>query len=480
MKSVRLAQIFSSERGGKPDAEWCSVEDLPTKCGQKRYAKMAVLNLSVLPYVRGVDEARVTMKGAIGMEREAAQRLVVEAARELRHGSREDGARGSAVLTLVNAILDMALVEEATDIHLEPMDGGLRIRIRVDGLLAERPVRFPPELAPVIVARLKVMAGIDTAKRNRPQDGQIRYRYGERLIDMRVAVLPVLGGERMVVRIMDASERFLSCAELDFTPHNQEIFERLIRRPTGLLLLCGPMNSGKTTTLYAALSALNEPSCHIMTLEDPVERRLEGISQFQVNAEAGLTFVAGLRAALRQDAQKILLGEIRDRETAEMAVRIALTGHALFSTLHTEDTVSAVFRMIEMGVPPYLLAATLSGVIAQRLVRRVCPHCSEEYAISRDSREAMQLGELYHEGMQLTRGQGCVHCHGSGYRGRMAIHEVLPVTERLRAAILGAHDKETLRRAAEADGMATLWQDGAAKACAGKTTLAEVGRALYG
>ena len=433
-----------------------------------------------LCYVRGVDEARVTMKGAIGMEREAAQRLVVEAARELRHGSREDGARGSAVLTLVNAILDMALAEEATDVHLEPMDGGLRIRIRVDGLLAERPVRFPPELAPVIVARLKVMAGIDTAKRNRPQDGQIRYRYGERLIDMRVAVLPVLGGERMVVRIMDASERFLSCAELDFTPHNQEIFERLIRRPTGLLLLCGPMNSGKTTTLYAALSALNEPSCHIMTLEDPVERRLEGISQFQVNAEAGLTFVAGLRAALRQDAQKILLGEIRDRETAEMAVRIALTGHALFSTLHTEDTVSAVFRMIEMGVPPYLLAATLSGVIAQRLVRRVCPHCSEEYAISRDSREAMQLGELYHEGLTLTRGQGCVHCHGSGYRGRMAIHEVLPVTERLRAAILGAHDKETLRRAAEADGMTTLWQDGAAKACAGETTLAEVGRALYG
>ena len=163
-----------------------------------------------------------------------------------------------------------------------------------------------------------------------------------------------------------------------------------------------------------------------------------------------------------------------------MAVRIALTGHALFSTLHTEDTVSAIFRMIEMGVPPYLLAATLSGVIAQRLVRRVCPHCSEEYGISRDSHEVMQLGDLYHEGMQLTRGQGCVHCHGSGYRGRMAIHEVLPVTERLRAAILAAHDKESLRRAAEADGMATLWQDGAAKACAGKTTLAEVGRALYG
>lgn len=414
------------------------------------------------------------------MEQEAAQRLVAEAAREVRRGASAEGTSGSHVVKLVNAILDTALAEEATDIHLEPMGGRLRIRMRVDGLLRERPIQFPTELASVIIARLKVMAGIDTAKRNRPQDGQIRYRMGDRSIDMRVAVLPVVDGERMVVRIMDAAERFLSCAELGFTPHNQELFEQLIRRPTGLLLLCGPMNSGKTTTLYAALSALNEPSCHIMTLEDPVERRIEGISQFQVNPEAGLTFVAGLRAALRQDAQKILLGEIRDRETAEMAVRIALTGHALFSTLHTEDTVSAVFRMIEMGVPPYLLAATLSGVIAQRLVRRICPHCREEYAVPAGSRAHAQLGRLYHEGMTLTRGRGCVHCHGSGYRGRMAIHEILPVSERIRAAILDGCDKSSLRAAAVEDGMETLWQDGTAKVLAGETTLAEVERALYG
>ena len=408
------------------------------------------------------------------------QRLVLYAAREVRHGAPDGESRSSHVLTLVNVILDTALDEEATDIHLEPMGGRLRIRMRVDGLLRERPIQFPTALAPVIIARLKVMAGLDTAKRNRPQDGQIRYRMGDRSIDMRVAVLPVVDGERMVVRIMDAAERFLSCAELGFTPHNQELFEQLIRRPTGLLLLCGPMNSGKTTTLYAALSALNEPSCHIMTLEDPVERRIEGISQFQVNPEAGLTFVAGLRAALRQDAQKILLGEIRDRETAEMAVRIALTGHALFSTLHTEDTVSAVFRMIEMGVPPYLLAATLSGVIAQRLVRHICPHCREEYAVPAGSRAQAQLGRLYHEGMTLTRGRGCAHCHGSGYRGRMAIHEILPVSERIRAAILEGHDKSSLRAAAVEDGMETLWQDGTAKVLAGETTLAEVERALYG
>lgn len=414
------------------------------------------------------------------MEQEALQRLVTEAAREVRRGTSEDGVRGSHVLTLVNIILDTALEEEATDIHLEPMGGRLRIRMRVDGLLQENPVQFPAELAPVIIARLKVMAGIDTAKRNRPQDGQIRYVHGGRTIDMRAAVLPVVDGERMVVRIMDAAERFLGCAELGFTPRNQEIFEQLIHRPTGLLLLCGPMNSGKTTTLYAALSALNDPSCHIMTLEDPVERRIEGISQFQVHPEAGLTFVAGLRAALRQDAQKILLGEIRDRETAEMAVRIALTGHALFSTLHTEDTVSAVFRMIEMGVPPYLLAATLSGVIAQRLVRRVCTHCREDYIVLPGSREAIRLGADYHEGMTLVRGHGCALCHGSGYHGRMAIHEVLLVSERIREAILCGNNRDALRRAAEADSVETLWQDGIAKACAGETTLEEVERALYG
>ncbi len=408
------------------------------------------------------------------------QRLVLYAAREVRHGAPEGESRSSHVLTLVNVILDAALDEEATDIHLEPVDGGLRIRVRIDGILREHPVLLPAALAPVVIARLKVMAGIDTAKRNRPQDGQIRYLRGGRAVDMRAAVLPVVGGERMVVRIMDAADHFLSCAELGFTQENEEIFSQLIHRPTGLLLVCGPMNSGKTTTLYAALAELNDPACHIMTLEDPVERRIDGISQFEVCPEAGLTFVAGLRAALRQDVQKILLGEIRDRETAEMAVRIALTGHALFSTLHTEDAVSAVFRMIEMGVPPYLLAATLSGVIAQRLVRRVCDRCCETYEVAADSDEALQLGGLYHVGMTLSRGRGCPHCHGSGYRGRMAIHELLPVSARIRTAILEMESRDVLRQTAEQEGMHSLWQDGIAKAIAGQTTMEEVERALYG
>ena len=412
------------------------------------------------------------------MEQVFPERLVAAAMRDLRAGTREGGAQGSPVVALVNAILGAGLSEGATDIHLEPQGSGMRIRLRVDGLLREIAPHLPRELAPVVIARLKVMAGIDTAKRNRPQDGKLSHSHEGRVVDMRVAVLPVMDGERMVVRIMDADARFLGCAELGFSARNLSLFESLIRRPTGLLLLCGPMNSGKTTTLYAAIAALSDVSCNIMTLEDPVERRIDGVSQIQVNPEAGLTFVAGLRAALRQDAQKILLGEIRDRETAEMAVRIALTGHALFSTLHTEDAVSAVFRMAEMSVPRYLLAATLSGVIAQRLVRRICPHCRERYTPG--EKEAAQLGAFYQEGLQLTRGRGCAHCRGTGYSGRMAIHEVLPVSERIRSAILREEDKAALYAAAAEDGVETLWQDGVVKVIRGETTLDEVGRALYG
>ena len=409
------------------------------------------------------------------MEQEAAQRLVAEAAREVRRGASAEGTSGSHVVTLVNAILDSALAEEATDIHLEPMGGRLRIRMRVDGLLRERPIQFPTELASVIIARLKVMAGIDTGKRNRPQDGQIRYRYGEQLIDMRVAVLPVLGGERMVVRIMDAAERFLSCAELGFTPYNQEIFERLIRRPTGLLLLCGPMNSGKTTTLYAALSEINTPERNIMTIEDPPEYRIEGVNQIQVNKKTGMTYAAGLRAMLRSDIDEIVLGEIRDAETAEMAVRAALTGHLLFSTLHTKDALGAVFRLLDMGVPAYLLAAALTGVVAQRLVRRLCPHCREpsEEALPAWAEGASSTGRLW-------RAAGCASCGGTGFSGRLALQELLVVDAALQQAIVHRAGLEEMRELAGRQGMRTLAEDGIEKALQGRTTLSEVVRVLYG
>ena len=421
-------------------------------------------------------------------EEDSYQRLLHRLVQSVRTGSASralprQGEPGRVpVVEFVDRMIAEALRLRASDIHIEPFEGAVRIRYRVDGSLLETHAPIPREVHAFLLARLKVMAHLESVERRVAQDGRISYMppEGGEAVDLRLATLPLLAGEKAVLRILNRSHALLSVGNLGFSVQNEMLFRRLCHQPGGMVLITGPVNSGKTTTLYAALSALNEPSCHIMTLEDPVERRIEGISQFQVNPEAGLTFVAGLRAALRQDAQKILLGEIRDRETAEMAVRIALTGHALFSTLHTEDTVSAVFRMIEMGVPPYLLAATLSGVIAQRLVRRICPHCREAYAVPVGSRAQAQLGDLYYEGLELVRGRGCTHCHGSGYRGRMAIHEILPLSERIRAAILNGRDKELLRRAAMEDGMETLWQDGAAKVLAGETTLAEVERALYG
>ena len=408
------------------------------------------------------------------MEQEMLQRLVTNVVREMRLPSRSEG-RGSHVLTLVDAVLDAALDEEATDIHLEPVEEGLRIRVRVDGLLRPYPSLLPAAIAPVVIARLKVMAGIDTAKRNRPQDGQIRYPHGERSVDMRVAVLPVVGGERMVVRIMDGTERFLHCRELGFTPENEAIFERLIHRPTGLLLVCGPMNSGKTTTLYAALSEINTPERNIMTIEDPPEYRIEGVNQIQVNKKTGMTYAAGLRAMLRSDIDEIVLGEIRDAETAEMAVRAALTGHLLFSTLHTKDALGAVFRLLDMGVPAYLLAAALTGVVAQRLVRRLCPHCRElsEEALPAWAEGVSSTGRLW-------RAAGCASCGGTGFSGRLALQELLVVDAALQQAIVHRAGLEEMRELAGRQGMRTLAEDGIEKALQGRTTLSEVVRVLYG
>lgn len=315
------------------------------------------------------------------MEREAARRLIAEAARELRRNASEDGSHRSSVLTLVNAILDTALAEDATDVHLEPMGGFMRIRMRVDGLLRERPVQFPRELAPVIIARLKVMAGIDTAKRNRPQDGQIRYVSGGRTIHMRVAVVPVVDGERMVVRIMDASERFLGCAELGFTPRNQELFEQLIHRPTGLLLLCGPMNSGKTTTLASLIEEINRTRrVHIVTLEDPIEYIFPSACAFLSQREAGRDFVSfsdAVRSALREDPDILLVGEMRDRATVEAVLMAAATGVLVLGTLHTRSAAETPMRVESMfsqdvrDAVRAQFADAVTVIAAQRLLPRV-------------------------------------------------------------------------------------------------------------
>ena len=406
--------------------------------------------------------------------------LIGQALREVRQGNVAAG-RSSAVVRLADWLLDQSISYRASDLHVEPFAMGLRLRYRIDGILQQAAGRIPAELSAPLLSRLKVMAGMDIAQHQRPQDGHIRYdagRGGE--LDIRVSVMPVLHGEMMVLRFMNLDEQLLRVAELGFSLANQQKFEQLIHRPAGLLVIAGPMGAGKTTTLYAALCELNRPECNLLTLEDPVERELPGVNQVQINPKAGLDYVTGLKAALRQDTQVVLLSEIRDAQTAQMAVRIGLTGHQVMTTLHTETAAAVIFRLLEMGIEPYLLAATLSGIVAQRLVRRICPHCREKYQPEPDAPEILLLAETDRHGTALWRGRGCAACGGTGYHGRLALHEVLLADADIRQAILKTSSRQEIEKLAAQQGMQTLWQDGVAKAKQGLTTLAEVKRVLYG
>ena len=408
------------------------------------------------------------------------RRMITQAYHESKHGKAEGTGKETPLIRLVDMMIQKAIDLNASDLHIEPGEKGVRLRFRCDGLLREDSQILPKELVPLIVSRLKVMAGMDIAKHQVPQDGHISYQKDDVKMDIRVSSLPVKEGEVMVLRLMNLEEKMLSLDELGFTGENLAAFRSLIRCPSGMNIVVGPVNSGKSTTLYAALAELRSVEANIVSLEDPVERHMEGVNQVQVNEKTGLDYLQGLKALLRQDVDKILLGEIRDAETAEMAVRIALTGHLLMTTMHTENATAAVFRMLEMGVPAYLLAAVLTGVVAQRLVRRICPHCKETYEVDAGSPEASLLGENWQSGLELWHGNGCEHCGGSGYLGRIALHEVLLVTPAMREAILAHTDRAALQKQAEKDGLRTLWQDGLVKVMAGKTDLREIKRVIYG
>lgn len=400
--------------------------------------------------------------------------LVRESMREVRYGMRPE-ERG--IVQLVDFVLERAVALHASDIHVEPQEMRVRLRFRIDGILREIMV-MPASLGPAVASRIKVMAGMDIAVHQQPQDGHILFRPEGRRIDIRVSSLPASAGEVIVMRLMDVSARLFSLDELGFSPEDTVRLRELIHRPAGMIVLCGPMNSGKTSTLYAALTELNTESRNLVTLEDPVERLLPGVNQVQIHPKAGLTFVAGLRAVLRQDVTGILLGEIRDEETAAMAVRIALTGHLLMTTIHTEDAVSALYRMLEMGIAPYLLAATLSGIVSQRLVRRLCPECCEPYSVAEGSDEAAFFAGA--TGKTLYRSHGCAACHGTGYRGRTVLAEILVPGEAVREGILQKIPRREMAGRAKAGGMRSLIEDGMAKAEAGITSWQEIRRVLYG
>ncbi len=413
-------------------------------------------------------------------EETAIRALAEQAVRGLPQNGRDAAAlplvKAAPVVALADKIIKRAIERNASDIHIEPMKERLRVRYRIDGVLRDMYGGLPLRLKDVLLSRIKIMAKLDTTERRLPQDGRIAFGEGDAAVDIRVSTMPVLLGETAVLRLLSGARRLLHLDELGFSPENRRIFADWCRRPSGLILNSGPVNSGKTTTLYAALSELNTTEKNIVTIEDPVEYFLPGVNQIQVNTETKMTFARGVRSLMRQDFDVGMVGEIRDEETAEIAVRAAMTGRLLFSTLHTGSAVGAIYRMLDMGVKPYLLAASLLGIMAQRLVRRLCPDCREAY----DAGEEEMRFLLAHgcEKRRFFRARGCEKCHGTGYQGRMALHELLSVGSAVQRSIAkGGEDLETLAKQA---GMVSLAEDGIQKAAAGHTSLAEVGRVVYG
>ncbi|WP_017811697.1 GspE/PulE family protein [Paenibacillus shenyangensis] len=379
----------------------------------------------------------------------------------------------SPVVRLVNQMIQQAVHLRASDIHIDPSENDVAIRYRIDGLLqTERHV--PKQMQGFITARLKIMSRLNIAERRLPQDGRIKMQFDLKMVDIRVSTLPTMHGEKIVMRLLDISTGVKPLEQLGFNDYNAKLFKEMIDNPYGILLITGPTGSGKTTTLYSALNVLNVESTNTITVEDPVEYQLEGINQVQVNPAIGLTFASGLRSILRQDPNIIMVGEIRDNETAEIAVRASLTGHLVLSTLHTNDAVSTVMRLRDMGVEPYLIASSLIGVVAQRLVRRICPDCKIVYTPSEQENILLQSYGIHTE--QLHKGRGCGNCNHSGYRGRVALHEVLKVDKRIRQSITDNASVEEIREAAEEQQMITLVRDGLQKVREGVTTIQEVMR----
>jgi general secretion pathway protein E len=384
-----------------------------------------------------------------------------------------DLASEAPVIRLVNVLISRVTDLRASDIHLEPFDDGLHVRYRVDGVIDTFEV-IEPRLAAAVVSRIKLLAQLNIAERRLPQDGRIKMRVKGRELDLRVSSVPTVHGESVVLRVLDRASMRFSLAELGFSPDTLARFEALLARPHGILLVTGPTGSGKTTTLYGALSKLDANALKILTVEDPVEYQLDGINQIHVHPQIGLTFANALRSILRQDPDIIMIGEMRDGETAQIAVQSALTGHLVLSTLHTNTAASAVVRMKDMGVESYLITSTVNGVLSQRLVRRLCEHCRQPTALPAEVVASSGLGRFLQPGQTPWTAPGCANCRGTGYWGRAAIHELLVVDEPVREAILRGADAGQLQDIARQGGLVTLYEDGLRKVAAGVTSLDEV------
>jgi len=434
------------------------------------------------PALAPTEEILRCIKRCLGVGADTVQSMVTEeevcGLRILDQPADEDmdlaeAAEGASIIRFVNQILTEAIQMRATDVHIEPFENELRIRYRIDGVLKE--VSIPPDVRrfqAAIVSRIKILSHLDIAEKRLPQDGRIKIRIDDMEVDVRVSVIPMLHGEAVVLRLLSRSSVLLGLAQLGMSPDDQALFSRLLELPYGIILVTGPTGSGKTTTLYAALSQINTVDRKIITIEDPVEYHLKGINQIQVATKAGLTFASGLRSILRHDPDVVLIGEIRDRETAEIAVQASLTGHLVFSTLHTNDAPSALVRLVDMGVEPYLVASTLEGVLAQRLVRMTCPDCADVYEPAYPEQLRKEFGDDLPD--EFRRGRGCEKCQGMGYLGRQGIFEQMTITEEIREAITEGASHAKIRDLAVKNGMKTLREDGLRYLRDGRTTVEEL------
>jgi len=452
--------------------------------------------------IHGIDELRLATRFQLDLVVASREEIVTELERFARQSEvletqsaldefevveeddleADDGVSDAPLVRLVNSIIMQASTDGASDIHFEPQEDALLVRVRVDGVLTEVQ-RIPKRMANGVTTRLKVLAKLDIAERRKPQDGRISLnaRAVGRLLDIRVAVLPTVEGEQVVMRLIDKSRKTPTLESLGLSETMRDKLSEIIRRPTGALLVTGPTGSGKSTTLYAGLAEINRPEINIITVEDPVEFRLQGINQVQINVKADMTFAAALRSILRSDPDVIMVGEIRDAETAKMAIESALTGHFVLSTLHTNDAPGALTRLNEMGVEPFLTGSAVSAVLAQRLARKLCANCCEMYSPTTEELMAARISRdmaAAREGMVLYRKVGCPRCNRTGYKGRVGIFQLLIMNDDLEALAAQNAHRDEIERAASAAGMRSLWDDGIAKAAAGLTSLEELARVV--
>jgi len=419
------------------------------------------------------DMSRDSAEQVIQDMREEDRDLIISAVEET--GDLLDDTSDAPIIKLVNLMLSQAVKARASDIHIEPYQNRIKIRYRVDGILYDM-MSPPKHIQSTLISRIKIMAKLNIAEKRLPQDGRIEIRIGDKNVDIRVSTIPIAFGERVVLRLLDKSNVLLKLSDLGMSEGGLKALNGLIRSAYGIILVTGPTGSGKTTTLYAALSTINNSDINIITIEDPIEYQIDGIGQIQVNPKINLTFANGLRSIVRQDPDVILVGEIRDLETAEIAIQAALTGHLVFSTLHTNDSASAVTRLIDMGIEPFLVTSSVIAILAQRLVRTVCNECKAAYIPDEESLQNIGITSEMFAGKKIYEGKGCQGCLNTGYRGRTGIFELVVLDDPIKNLILKTSDSNAIKRKAVGQGMITLRQDGALRVLNGITTVEEVHR----